>query len=305
MTTSPPTAGDATTAGAEDETDADQATGGETSGIPDGEELDAHRAEARGQRLTRPASRRSGSRPATSPTSTWPSRTSSRRRRARPTWSGSCSTRRPATRCRRSSPRQGSFNDRFAIPPAVTGLIFNPRLGAVDRGRASPTRRQTLTEIQQAAQDETFQIERPGRTVLEARIPDVPAAGRPGLGPGRLAVGQELAGVHDPGRVEALLQRTQRLDARPRPPRRACTARGRGPTAWWWVIVPPVATIASQAAVLTARHCSISAPALRGRDEGEVERGAVAVGVREMAPDQPRRSLALRAPRAAHLATAP
>ena len=32
------------------------------------------------------------------------------------------------------------------------------------------------------------------------------------------------------------------------------------PTPWWWVIVPPAATIASQAAVLTSRHCSISAP---------------------------------------------
>ena len=63
------------------------------------------------------------------------------------------------------------------------------------------------------------------------------------------------------------------------------------PTAWWCVIVPPVATIASHAAVLTARHCSISAPGRARGDEGEVERGAVAVGVREMAPDQPGRSL--------------
>ena len=32
------------------------------------------------------------------------------------------------------------------------------------------------------------------------------------------------------------------------------------PMAWWWVIVPPLATIASQAACLAARHWSISAP---------------------------------------------
>ena len=32
------------------------------------------------------------------------------------------------------------------------------------------------------------------------------------------------------------------------------------PTAWWWVIVPPLATIASHAAVFAARHCSSSAP---------------------------------------------
>ena len=32
------------------------------------------------------------------------------------------------------------------------------------------------------------------------------------------------------------------------------------PTAWWCVIVAPAATIASDAARLTCRHCSISAP---------------------------------------------
>src|SRR3989442_628631 len=32
------------------------------------------------------------------------------------------------------------------------------------------------------------------------------------------------------------------------------------PTAWWWVIVPPLEMIASHAADFAARHCSSSAP---------------------------------------------
>src|SRR6201999_4272986 len=36
--------------------------------------------------------------------------------------------------------------------------------------------------------------------------------------------------------------------------------RWSAPTAWWWVIVAPVDTIASHAAVLAARHCSIGLP---------------------------------------------
>jgi hypothetical protein len=34
------------------------------------------------------------------------------------------------------------------------------------------------------------------------------------------------------------------------------------PVAWWWVIVAPLATIASLAACLTAAHCSSSTPRL-------------------------------------------
>ena len=47
-----------------------------------------------------------------------------------------------------------------------------------------------------------------------------------------------------------------------------------------------------EAARLTWRHCSISAPCAGAGDEGEVERGAVGVGVREVAEDEARRSLA-------------
>jgi hypothetical protein len=64
-------------------------------------------------------------------------------------------------------PENGSFNDRFAIPTAVLGLIQNTRAIEVAVSNA----RQTLTEIQKAAQQQTFEIERPGRTVLIGEVP--------------------------------------------------------------------------------------------------------------------------------------
>lgn len=67
----------------------------------------------------------------------------------------------------------GSFNDRFAIPQAVTGLIAQTRSIEVSVSNA----RQTLTEIQKAAQAETFEIERPGRAVLAGQIPRQPTSG--------------------------------------------------------------------------------------------------------------------------------
>lgn len=63
-------------------------------------------------------------------------------------------------------PEGGSFNDRFPIPSDVLGVISRARSIEVSASNAE----QTLVEIQQAAQDETFRIERPGRTVLEGEI---------------------------------------------------------------------------------------------------------------------------------------
>jgi hypothetical protein len=74
--------------------------------------------------------------------------------------------------------QKGGFSDRFAIPAAVTGLIFNQRLGAESIEIALSDAEETLIEIQQAAQDETYQIERPGRTVLEGKIPNLLAEAR-------------------------------------------------------------------------------------------------------------------------------
>ena len=69
--------------------------------------------------------------------------------------------------------QKGAFTDRFAIPAAVTGLIFNERLGAEAIEVALSDAEETLVEIQQAAQDETYQIERPGRTILQGKIPNL------------------------------------------------------------------------------------------------------------------------------------
>ena len=71
---------------------------------------------------------------------------------------------------------KGSFTDRFAIPAAVTSLIASARSIEVSVSNA----RQTLLEIQQAAQNQTFQIERPGRTVLSGDIPRAPDAASSG-----------------------------------------------------------------------------------------------------------------------------
>jgi hypothetical protein len=77
-------------------------------------------------------------------------------------------------------PEQGEFSDRFAVPPAVVSLIFNQRIGAESIEVALSDAQKTLVEIQQAAQDQTYRIERPGQTVLEGRIRDIPAAGGQG-----------------------------------------------------------------------------------------------------------------------------
>ena len=71
---------------------------------------------------------------------------------------------------------KGSFSDRFAIPTAVTGLISRAQAIEVSVSNA----RQTLVEIQRAAEQETFQIQRPGRTVLSGDIPQAPAGAEGG-----------------------------------------------------------------------------------------------------------------------------
>lgn len=75
-------------------------------------------------------------------------------------------------------PEQGEFNDRFAVPAPVISLIFNQRIGAESIEVALSDAQKTLLEIQQAAQDQTYRIERPGQTVLEGRIPAIPQAGQ-------------------------------------------------------------------------------------------------------------------------------
>jgi hypothetical protein len=65
---------------------------------------------------------------------------------------------------------QGSFNDRFAIPTAVTGLIARTRAIEVSVSNGQ----ETLDEIAKAARNETFEIERPGQTVLTGTIPRRP-----------------------------------------------------------------------------------------------------------------------------------
>ena len=92
----------------------------------------------------------------------------------------------------------------FAIPAAVTGLIANARAIAL-HGRPPD-----FAEIQKAAQAQTFEIERPGRTVLIGEIPRGEGGGQAQEGcAGRR---QEFPGVHDPRGVEALLQGAQGLD---------------------------------------------------------------------------------------------
>jgi hypothetical protein len=63
--------------------------------------------------------------------------------------------------------QDGSFNDRFAIPQAVAGLITRTRAIEI----SSSNGEEIILQIQQAAQDGTFQIRRPGQTILRGEIP--------------------------------------------------------------------------------------------------------------------------------------
>ena len=134
---------------------------------------------------------------------------------ARPTSSGSCSTTRPATRCRRSSPTRTARS--------TTGSRSRRRRRARSREHRaieiSLSERRTRRCGDPAGgpgPDLPDQAARAGPSCAgDIRQPQTRRPVRRG------ALGQELAGVHDPGRVEALLQRPQRLDAR-RSPTSAC-----------------------------------------------------------------------------------
>jgi anti-sigma factor RsiW len=173
----PADAGGETTAGADGETDADQPTGGETSGIPDGQELTriALKPEGNGDAAgIATIGLSTGDQPYID--LVVENLQQAPRDQAYVVWfMFDEKTGYPLSPI---FPEQGSFNDRFAVPPAVVSLIFNQRLGAESIEIALSDAQETLTEIQQAAQDETYQIERPGQTVLEGRIPDFDAAGQ-------------------------------------------------------------------------------------------------------------------------------
>jgi hypothetical protein len=175
----PADAGEETTAGAGGETDAGQTDGGQTSGIPDGQELSTIPLRPTGNGDARGAATiglSTGDQPyidlAVANLERAPER------QAYVVWfMFDEDTGYPLSPI---FPENGEFNDRFAVPPAVVSLIFNRRIGAESIEVALSDAEETLVEIQQAAQDETYQIERPGRTVLEGKIPDLPAAGAQG-----------------------------------------------------------------------------------------------------------------------------
>jgi hypothetical protein len=175
----PAAAGDETTASADGETDADQATGGETNGIPDGQELTriALKPEGNGDAAgIATIGLSTGDQPYID--LVVENLEQAPKDQAYVVWfMFDEKTGYPLSPI---FPEEGSFNDRFAVPPAVVSLIFNRRLGAESIEIALSDAQETLTEIQQAAQDETYQIERPGQTVLEGQIPDVPAAANQG-----------------------------------------------------------------------------------------------------------------------------
>ena len=116
---------------------------------------------------------------------------------------------------------------------------------------------------------------RPGpRAARSPRPPGPPPHARRGI---------SLPGLRIPaGSSSVLIARRMSM------PRSPISALSHGawstPTPWWWVMVPPPATIASVAADFTARHCAIGSARLC-RDEGEVERGARGIHVRDVAHD--------------------
>ncbi len=161
-----------------------------------------------------------------SPTSTSCSRTCPSRRRIRPTSSGSCSTRTTATRWPPQIARERQvFEDRFAIPArsrrpisqfarAIEISLSNPE----DSPQALPRRPRRRTRPDRAPRRD-----RPARRRSAAGRRGAAGRRRPaGAGRGRRRkrrLSHQLAGVHDPGRVEPLLERAQALRFPPRPPR--------------------------------------------------------------------------------------
>ena len=117
-----------------------------------------------------------------------------------------------------------------------------------------------------------------GATVAQARSDRAVAA----------SVRQQLARVHDPGRIAALLDQRRSTSRPSRPCSASSHARWSRPTAWWWVIVAPAAAIASPAARLAARHCPAGSSRVLAREHGEVERRAVGIEVRDVAADDRR-----------------
>ena len=113
----------------------------------------------------------------------------------------------------------GIFSNRFSIPSAVLPLVA--RVTFVDVSIAPVKSVRKL--VRDAIENTELVLEEPGELILRGEIPK--SAGRR-LGGGhrrRLSsgLGQQLARVHDPGGIEALLERPQGLEARSRPPRRA------------------------------------------------------------------------------------
>ena len=106
----------------------------------------------------------------------------------------------------------------------------------------------------------------------------------------------ELPGVHDPGRVAALLDRAQQLDAERARSSAASHGAWSRPTAWWWVIVPPAATIASRRRAPSARATGRPGRSASWRAKnGEVQRRARRIQVRDVAADEQRRAQRRRA----------
>ncbi len=140
---------------------------------------------------------------------------------------------------------EGAIQDRLAIPSQTLGFVVQSRFLAV----SIVDRRELASEIDDAIKERAGELPFSGEPVLLGEIPaetegQLPGAGAGGAGAGALpeavppeAVPPEavpprpsllrarrphpdltrrdqLPGVHDPGRVEALLQRPQGLDAR-------------------------------------------------------------------------------------------
>ena len=124
---------------------------------------------------------------------------------------------------------QGNFSDRFPIPRFAVSIAGRARY--LDVGLSN--RAELQAEVGKFAQSlnktaagaELPILDYSGDSVLRGAIP---STGGPALLDGGGSLAQELAGVHDPGRVEPLLDARAAPRGRARPPPPPCRGRGRG-----------------------------------------------------------------------------
>ena len=190
----------------------------------------------------------------------------------------------------------GRIGAQVEVPTEVLAYLANGTFGQIAITRTDDSQLKaslaTATKEKQAPAYTGDEVLRGDDRPARSSAPPPASKNRKKRRDRRLA-GQQLAGVHDPGRVESFLHRPQRSSAGL--PHLGLHVGG--------VVAADRVVVGDRAAVgddrlaggaLDRRPLLDLGAAAGAGDEGEVERGAVGVGVREVAEDEARRALRRR-----------